>query len=138
MLYIERCDQADVSECDGHHAFSIMLIGNACQDYLDVLERQNLTLSEPELTIKSRFMTPERTRALLREWKSVSLASILTSNMRKSLLLSLELFTERLSDIQASLPPEYRNRTILCNKLLNAVKDIDACKPAYHKSADTV
>lgn len=40
MLFLERCDQADIPECNRHHAFSIMLIGHARHYYSDVPEKQ--------------------------------------------------------------------------------------------------
>ena len=42
----------------------------------------------------------------------------------------------KLSDIQTSLPNEYRNDTILWNKLLNAVRDVDTCCLACDKPTD--
>lgn len=61
MLFLERCNQADIPECDRHRDFSIILIGHARQYYFDVLKRQHMTLGELEYTIKSRFKTQERT-----------------------------------------------------------------------------
>lgn len=43
-----------------------------------------------------------------------------------------------LTVIQASFPKKYRNDTILRNELLNAVRNVDAYRLAYHKPADTV
>lgn len=43
-----------------------------------------------------------------------------------------------LTDIQAFLPKEYRNDTILRKKLLNAVRTVDFCRLAYQKPAETV
>lgn len=73
VLLLERCDQADVNVQDRARAFSIMLTGNARQFYLDSLRDKNHDLDELVHTIKDRFQTPERTRALLREWDNTSL-----------------------------------------------------------------
>lgn len=138
LLFLERCDQADILNEDRNRAFSIMLTGHARQFYFDSLKRKNLSLVELEAAVKSRFLTPERTRALLREWEALSLMSIMSLHTSKSASSCLELLIEKLSDIQSSLPIEYRNETILKNKLLNAVKDVKDCQLAYHKPADTV
>lgn len=47
----------------------------------------------------------------------------------------LELLVSHLQDIQSGLTKEYHNEVILQNTLLNAVKDVDACKLAYFKPA---
>lgn len=138
MLFLERCDQAAIPNDDRHRAFSIMLIGNARQYYFDNLKSESLDLSSLEKAIKMRFQTPERTRALLREWEMVTLNSIIASNTSKSPTECLELLIEKLSDIQTSLPKEYRSEIILRNKLLNAVRDVESCRLAYHKPAETV
>lgn len=98
-----------------------MLTGNASQLCLDVLRPRNLSLDELLKATKDRFQTPEQTRALFREWDSLSLAVIMSSNMDKSPSDRLEILLAGLSDIQAALPDEYRNDTILCDKLLNSV-----------------
>lgn len=45
---------------------------------------------------------------------------------------------EPLSDIQSFMPVEYRNKTVLCSKLFNAVWDVDFCQFAYRKPTETV
>ena len=40
--------------------------------------------------------------------------------------------------LQSGLPSAYRNDEIFKNKLLNAVKDVESCRFAYFKPADTV
>lgn len=64
MLFLERCDLADIPEEDRHRAFSIILMGNARQFYSDSLKPQKLSLKSLELVVKSRFQTPERVRTL--------------------------------------------------------------------------
>lgn len=45
---------------------------------------------------------------------------------------------EKLSDIQTSLPLEYRNGKILLDKLPNALRDVESCRLAYHKTASMI
>lgn len=49
-----------------------MLTGNARQYYFDFLKPKSLNLTELEKAVKSRFETPERTHALLREWETMT------------------------------------------------------------------
>lgn len=91
-----------------------------------------------ESKVKPRFLTPERTRALLREWDSLSLNTIISTNTTKPPSACLELLIENLFDIQISSPLKYRNENILNTKLLNAVKDVKGRHLAYHELAETV
>lgn len=68
----------------------------------------------------------------------MSLVSTFSSNPGNSPSLCLQISIEKISDTQKSLPPEYQDETIFHIKVLNAVKDVRACKLAYHKAAETV
>lgn len=67
MLFLERCEKGDNLDEDLNRVFPVMLTGNARQFYFDFLKLRNVSLAELESEIKSRFLTPERTGALLRE-----------------------------------------------------------------------
>lgn len=49
----------------------------------------------------------------------------------------LELLVSRMHELQSGSSMTYRNDEIFRNKLLNVVKDVDACKLAYCKPADS-
>lgn len=115
-----------------------MLTGHARQFYFDSLKRKDMSLVELQAAMKSLFLTPERTRALLRGWNALSLMAIMFLHTNESPSSCLKLLIEKPSDIQSSLLTEYRNETILENKLLNAVKDVKNCQLAYHKPTDAV
>lgn len=67
MLFLELCEQADISKEDRHRTFSIVLGGSARQYYFDFFKSKKLDLKAVEEEVKSRFQTQERTHALLRE-----------------------------------------------------------------------
>lgn len=83
MLFLERGVQADIPEEERRREFSIMLMGLASQLYFYSLMKKYLSIEEIEMAVKSRFQTPERIRALLREWKSLSLKSLMISRLNK-------------------------------------------------------
>lgn len=89
-----------------------MLRESASQYYFDACKEKCLTLDELASTIRSRFHTAERTRALLREWEILSLPVIIEGNIGKSASQCLELLITRLSDIRVSPPLEYRRHDI--------------------------
>lgn len=65
LFFLERFEQADVAEGDRHRAFSTMLTGHARQFYFDHLMREKLTHRDLDNAVRKRFMSPERTKALL-------------------------------------------------------------------------
>lgn len=60
--------------------------------------------------------------------KKLKLRPLESKNPCKGLSECLDLLVFRLCEIQVSLPVPYRNDTILREKLLNAIKDVDACR----------
>lgn len=64
-LFLKRCDQADILVKDCNKASSITLSGHALHYYLDFLESKSLNLKELEHAVKERFISTERTHALL-------------------------------------------------------------------------
>lgn len=66
----------------------------------------------------------------------IALCSI-SQNVGKSSTDCLEILVNRLAEIQDCLPKEYRNDTIF-KKLLNAVKNVESCRPTYQKPAESL
>lgn len=83
MLFNDRCSQANISEVARRKAFLTMLTRNTLPSYLEVLSKQTLDLMVLSLHTKERFQTPERTRALLREWNLLALMVIIKRNTEK-------------------------------------------------------
>lgn len=133
-IFHEKCDKSDITGEKRRKAFSIMLCSAASQYYFDHLQGKDLSLQEMAKRLSKRFQTGERTRALLREWESLSLPYVINQNLGKPATDCLELLVNRLAEIQVCLPMEYRNDTIFKNKLLNAVKDVESCRLAYQKT----
>lgn len=88
--------------------------------------------------VKTRFKTPEQSRTLLREWDSLSLTKIMDLYSGRDPSFCMELLIGKLSDIQYSLLQECHREAILRKRILNAAKDVEACKLAYHRPADTI
>lgn len=62
----------------------------------------------------------------------------MASNLDWFSLSCFELIIENILDIQSSLSSEYRNESVLQNKLLIAIKYVKSCQLAYYKPAETV
>lgn len=102
------------------------------------VKTRNLSLYELVIKTKERIYMAKRTRALLRERDNLSLTTIKLKNPSCLPSECLKRIISRLTDIQLLLPSEYRYDTIFRNKLLDPVRDVVKCRPAYHKPAKTV
>lgn len=60
----------------------------------------------------------------------------MSESSRKKASDCLKLLVARLEEIQSGPTKDYQKEVFLINKLLNAVKDIKACKLAYYKPAN--
>lgn len=138
IMFKNRWNQLKLKEDEQPEAFSIMLTGFAEVFYYDDPHGRNSSLKEMSFLFKSRFEIPERTRALVRGWESLTLQTILSTDPLNKLIDWLEIMISRLNDVRSWLPPDYQGAVIYQNKLLNAVRDIDTCKLAYQKPAKTV
>lgn len=137
-LFEERCDQASVSDEDKSRAFSIMLTGRARDFYFDNLRGKSMSFTQLTSAIKRRFITAEHERTLVREWDSLNLQTVIAENIGKPRKQCLEDLVSRMHALQSGLPNAYCNDEIFKNKLLNAVKDVEECRFAYFKPAETV
>lgn len=135
-IFNERCTQSGLDEADKPKAVSIMLKERALQYYFDHFQGKSLSFDGLCGAIRKRFLTEEHTRGLLREWDIITPETIMSENSGKKATECLDLLVARLEDIQSGLTKYYQNEVFLKKKLLDAVKDIEACKLAYYKPAD--
>lgn len=124
-IFIERWEHTGIMDEYRCRAFSIMLNRLARQFYFDSLRRRGRSIEKLVRLTKGMFQTAERVRTLLRGWDSMIISNVMAKNNGKSAGKCLEILINRLQDIRFSLPIKYRNETIMRNKLLNAVKDIE-------------
>ena len=82
-LFDERCEQAEVYRSSKLAAFSIMFEGAARSYYLAKVKGKCHTFEEAVALIRKRFITPERTRALVQEWEEMSLSEFLKADPTK-------------------------------------------------------
>lgn len=99
MLFVERCDQADIPDGERHRAFLMILIRHARQYYFDALRRRSLDMDGLVAAVKSCSTTQECTRALLREWESLSLSMIVRLRNDSSPSTCLKHIIEKLTGV---------------------------------------
>lgn len=136
-LFIMRSDHNDLTHSKHCKAFFIIFSG-AARGFSDKRQGTDMSLDNMALRTTERFETAEHTRALLREWKSAILSLVITENKGKSGVECVHILVNRLKDLQASLPIEYRSQAQFRDKSVNAARYVKAYRLACYKPADTV
>lgn len=78
----------------------LVLAGHLNQYYFDYYDWNNLYHKTPLWkALKNRIVSPERTKGLHREWKSMTLQNFKATNSDRSLSVRLELMIKELSEI---------------------------------------
>lgn len=108
-----------------------MLIDHERTFYFQILKEKELDLQSIASETRAQFQTEERTTDLLREWDGLTLLSVCRASPSKTLSDSLQSLILRLSDIQSSLPEQYRNDVIVRDKLLKSIRDVTVCRLVY-------
>ena len=139
IIFMDRCDQTGIdSDTDKVKAFSVMLRKTALDYFYRQVKNRATTIQSLQKAMTSRFETEERTRALVRQWDSLSLARIISDNSGKTTTQCLEHLIDRVSKLQHTLPPAYAEDYVVRNKLLNAVRHVPECQLACQKPASTI
>lgn len=131
-MFKKPCDRASVDTDEKPRAFSIMLNDRTRDYYFGHLHGKNLTFDNMTDSVKTRFIRAEHDRTLVREWDNFTRNVVMERNANKHRKFCLELIVSGMQELQSGLPASYRNDEIFRNKLLNAVKEVDACKLAYY------
>ena len=139
IIFMDRCDQTGIdSDTDKVKAFSVMLRKTALDYFYRQVKNRATTIQSLQKAMTSRFETEERTRALVRQWDSLSLARIIRDNPGTTTTQCLERLIDRVSKLQHTLPPAYAEDYVVRNKLLNAVRHVPECQLACQKPASTI
>lgn len=82
-LFTERCQQNSLYDDEHIRAFSVILPGHALKFYLDSLKGKYSSLDDIYVAIGRRFISEERSHALIREWDKISLSKMISENATK-------------------------------------------------------
>lgn len=138
QLFIERCDEVDISEEDGHRALSILLINNAFKLPSTSCHRKIRIFLSLAKGVRERLKPTERTRAFPLEQEGLILKDVITTNREKTPFAILELFIAKLTDTQRALPKEFRSDTILRIDILLTDKSAMTWIPGKVRSSPTL
>lgn len=88
--------------------------------------------------MQKRFLTESHVHARLLEREPIALISVLWNRKDKQSVESHKLLVSGLQDIQSELSKKQRNNVLFQNKLLSAVKGVDACRLLYFNPAKSM
>lgn len=108
-----------------------MLCGRALQFHFDNFQGICHDMEDLCEGLQKRLLSKDHVRSLLREWDPMTLSYFISQHVDKQPTECFERLVSSLQDIQSGLSKKYSNESIFQNKLLNAIRDFDACKFAY-------
>ena len=89
-------------------------------------------------SIRNYFKGPEYRRNILTQWNILKLQTVINKNIGKSTLECLQILIKDLRHLQHGLDTRLRIDEFLYNKLIIACQELEPCKYACYKPADTL
>ena len=117
-----------------------MLRGLALDHYYTNLKSNPLGVSFDKLCEATRnyFEGPEYRRDILTQWNAIKLRTVIDKNPEKSTTECLQILIKDLRHLQHGLDIKLRTDDFLHNKLITACQEVEPCKYACYKPADTL
>ena len=138
LIFNDNCDAAGILPSMRHRAYPRMLRGLAKDHYFSNLQKSPQKLNLEQLCVATRnyFEGEEYRRRMLEKWNTLTLRKVISrpENSSKTTTECLELLILELRRIQYGLDPDLRTEKLLHNKMINACRDLPACKPACFKA----
>jgi hypothetical protein len=137
LIFNDNCDAAGIPPNMRYKAYPRMLRGLAKDHYFSNLRNSSQTLNLDQLCTATRnyFEGEEYRRRMLEQWNTLTLRKVINrpENSSKTMTECLEFLILELRRIQYGLDPDLRTEKLLHNKMINACRDLPACKPACFK-----
>ena len=139
-IFTDRCQKADIPKQEFSQAYSTMLRGLALDHYYTNLKSNPLSAPFDKLCEATRnyFEGPEYKRNILTQWNATKLRTVMDKNTEKSTIECLQILIKDLRHLQHGLDIKLRTDDFLHNKLITACQEMEPCKYACYKPADTV
>jgi hypothetical protein len=117
-----------------------MLCGLALDHYYTNLKSNPLGVSFNKLYEATRnyFKGSEYKRDILTQWNALKLQTVINKNTEKSTIECLQILIKDLRHLQHGLDGALRTDEFLHNKLITACQELEPCKYAYYKPANTL
>ena len=117
-----------------------MLRGLALDHYYTNLKSNPLGVPFDKLCEATRnyFEGPEYKRDILTQWNAIKLRTVIDKHTEKSTVECLQILIKDLRHLQHGLDITLRTDEFLRNKLITACQDLEPCKYACYRPADTL
>jgi hypothetical protein len=117
-----------------------MLRGLALDHYYTNLKSNPLGIPFDKLCEVTRnyFEGPEYKRDILTQWNAIKLRTVIDKHIEKSTVECLQILIKDLRHLQHSLDITFKTDEFLRNKLITACQDLEPCKYACYRPADTL
>lgn len=135
---MERCDQAVLTTDDRHLDFSAMLSEDALNFFLTPVKGNCKDVYEMIGRIRERFITQERTMALMREWETMELLTYNEKCPEISIRAAFKKMVASIQELQLCLPRAFHDDKIIKSRLLNSCANVRACRLARKNVSPTV
>ena len=89
-------------------------------------------------TTYNYFEGPEYRHDILTQWNAIKLWTVINKNTKKSTIKCLQILIKDLWYLQHSLDIKLQTDDFLYNKLIIACQEVEPCKYACYKPADTL
>ncbi|KID81354.1 Ribonuclease H-like protein [Metarhizium guizhouense ARSEF 977] len=137
-LFIDKCQRIDYPRDQLARAVPVMLTGPAYRYYLNNLANKGKSYDDLITALQKRYETEAIRDRYLREWESLDLAEIVSSNRDKRLSVCLEILTEKIQLLHQGLfRPGDTGFNSMRDKLRLAASKVSACKVPLMKPAKT-
>jgi len=139
-IFTDLCQKADILKQEFSQAYSTMLRGLALDHYYTNLKSNPLSVSFDKLCESTRnyFEGSEYKRDILTQWNALKLRTVIDKNTEKSTIECLQILIKDLRHLQYGLDGALRTDEFLHNKLITACQELEPCKYACYKPANTL
>ena len=139
-IFTDLCQKADIPKQEFSQAYSTMLRGLALDHYYTNLKSNPLSVSFDKLCESTRnyFEGSEYKRDILTQWNALKLRTVIDKNTEKSTIECLQILIKDLRHLQHGLDGALRTDEFLHNKLITACQELEPCKYACYKPANTL
>jgi len=117
-----------------------MLRGLALDHYYTNLKSNPLSVPFDKLckATCNYFEGPEYRCDILTQWNAIKLRTVIDKNPKRSITECLQILIKDLRHLQHSLDIKLQTDDFLHNKLITACQEVESCKYACYKPADTL
>jgi len=137
---MDLCQKADIPKQEFSQAYSTMLCGLALNHYYTNFKSNPSSIPFDKLckATYNYFEGLEYKCDILTQWNATKLQTVINKNTKKSTTKCLQILIKDLWHLQHGFDIKLQTDNFLYNKLITACQEVEFCKYACYKPADTL